>query len=336
MDPGNPVIENQPPPPAPAPSPAPAPAPTSAVPPPAPHQPSPEAPALDLERWVEVPGPDGRPVVERVGVLLQRAAQMPTDLRAEDINKLRIIQDAVDGKPGAWERMQSLAASQPPQPGQPPAATSGALDPAVQAEINTMKQQLASVLPVANKIREVQDNAIVDGFVEQSKEQLPFLAKAPDRIELVRRFSNEVNNELRGRGINTGVLNRNEQLQCLADAMTRANNYVQQYAQVFGSPPPAAPAAKPAGALNDQPRVDPNAPIYGARYRVVNGQLIDAAGNMVVQDPSRSMHTLPTQIPEAPVGGAPVPAGALQSAPKKWGVGDLVNSLRGRIQNMGQ
>lgn len=354
---------------APAPAANPPPAAPAGQPPVAPPKPdappaspaSQQQPLLSPDQVLEISGPDGTTNYARLSDLVS-AYQNRTDLDASEVDQLRTIRDAViHGKPEALQKLVT-SFNQPGQPGAAPASAPGSPD---NSELQSLRQQVQSMQEALNEARGVtgqisalQERNAIQAMVTTYSQQVPLTAKLGESgAERVRReFHNQVELAKQGQHPDfpgTRFTSQNflpqHRDKILARSMMTVEGEISSLASGLGMTlqPAAVAQAAPAASAGQPVLVDdqtekPNFRQAAYRYDRNTGQIVSSTGQPMVQNrrgdllPATGGVVPSTGIPGPGTGGAPLPAGAPQSAQRTFVDHDgLVRRMEQRRQAFG-
>lgn len=330
--------------PAAAPTPGAVPPAASATPPQTPTAPDTGGTTPDFDRFVEYRKPDGSVAVARVRDLIARGASFPDDLKPEMVPELIALNKIARGDNTGWSDLQRIA--DPGAVARPaPTQQAPAVDPAIQQQLDSLKAQLAQAMVVVDVFKSARTSNVLKQTIAGVAEQYPLLSKAPNQEAIVESHMKTLCAEMQARNLRPEQLTEAEKMQVLNIAFTRAEQEIGQLLSAYGLTPPAPGQQKPAAAqqpgpmlVDDQgPTSDSQAPIMPARYTVgPGGMLYNAAGQMVVQDPTGRMRVMPGQMPAPNAGVSPGTGAAAPASPNRWGPTGIIDRVRQRLAGRGE
>ena len=215
------------------------------------------------------------------------------------------------GDPAASHKLLDLYAT--PQ-ADPKAAT------VPQTEVEQLRDTVAQLQktvqeghqPVMDSIRAAQENRVVSGCIEQTKEQVPYLAHAQEGSKLVLAELNAMQEiAMRTHGWTAEQFrNHPESGKILSAAMVQVNGRLKNFAERFSTFTPAVASAAPAAPGTEVVNDQASKPGHSQPGIMVSptGEVTDNRGNAVIQNAYGGMDVVPSvPLVSEPSGSAVAP-----------------------------
>lgn len=289
----------------------------------------PESPTIQPDTVIQI----GEGRLATVGQLVEAAQHA---LTPEQMTEFETYQKLKSGDPDTILNLfgAKKAADQ--------AVQAGATDP-VATEIGQLKEKLARLeqgqaqfAPFYNQLSGLREQAEIKTTVAENAQLLPHLAHAieknPALVNKIHGYFQQANAMIRSQGLDPGRMSPNDLRAVQAKVFAYAEQEMAVLSQTFGGWTPTTPSrAVNVAAIDDQRTREERTGGQQPAYRVINGQLVDAAGNTVAHTPDGRI--LPNVMPGTQAVGSAV-GGSGQDPGKTFTMQELRDSVHQRAAQM--
>lgn len=259
------------------------------------------------------------------------------DIPDDDLKLLELVKKSAKGDVDANRAL--VEHFLPAKPAAVPAPNGQPTDKiaALEAQVSELKRMVGEgIAPTVTEIQEMRDMSLIDNFVGQLKDALPYTARAHEKglrpsQMIYQAFKSHVSQftpeQQRDSRLKFNVLKQ--------AAAAIENHFASMQAMYDGFVPPNKAAAAPQPgktAVDDQGRPQSGDGRIPGMYQLENGVLVDVRGRPVAQDRSGHFANIPSE-PVSSVPSGPVPAGRTDNNGPLT-KNDLISQMRDRKQQL--